>query len=380
MSANVTAEAARPPLRLVTAWLTAFWVFLWIVDSNKDWVAVRLTGRNPSLLHNLVVQIPWWGAWWLLAPLVAYLAWRFPLTGPCWKIRLLWHVVAGIAVATLQVVISATLFEWRDRTVSLAGVYDRSVDYFNEYVMFGFIAYLGMIGFVAAWTYYRGMRDREREAVRLALRTSKLERAMTEARLEALRRQLHPHFLFNSLNTVAGLARRGETERVTNMLERLGDLLRLRLDDEQPDEITLERELEWMAHYFAIERERFGDRLDVRVTVPRSLQQALVPAMLLQPLVENAVRHGIGSEEERGSVEVSARRDGDRLVITVSDSGPGFGTTWSSGGIGLANTRERLAQLYGDDGVLATGNGAQTGGRVTVEIPWHTERDRKADS
>jgi LytS/YehU family sensor histidine kinase len=250
-------------------------------------------------------------------------------------------------------------------------VYREFVEFFDNFIMFDFIAYLGMVGGVAAWIYYRGMRHREREAVRLAVRSAELERAMSEARLDSLRRQLDPHFLFNSLNTVAGLARRGDVDRVTAMLERLGDLLRLRLDEGQGHEITLERELAWMTLYLAIERERFGDRLNVEAEVPTELHGALVPAMLLQPLVENAVRHGIASENG-GLLGLRVRKDGGRLVIIVTDSGPGFAESEASEGIGLSNTRARLSQLYGDAATLEVGNGGGAGGRVTIGIPWHT--------
>lgn len=364
---------ARPPLLLVAGSLVAFWVVLWLTDSYKDYLAARLAGQPVSLSYALCAQSPWWGAWALLAPVAALIAWWFPPAGPRWKVRLAGHCVTACVMGTAHLSLASTLFRWRAADLSGPAVYRHFVGLFTNYMTFDLVAYLGMVGVVAAWTYYRGMRDREGEAVRLAVRAAELERGMSEARLEALRRQLHPHFLFNTLNTVASLARRGEIERVTNMLERLGDLLRLRLHDDQPDEITLETELEWMDHYLAIERERFGDRLDVLTTVPRELRSALVPAMLLQPLVENAVRHGIAAEEGRGQVDVAACRDGERLVITVSDSGPGFGRAWSPEGIGLSNTRARLAQLYGDRATLYAGNGNGHGGRVTVGIPWHTE-------
>lgn len=314
-------DGARPPLRGIVGWLVAFWISLSIVDAHKDWLAYRLAGQPITLVTSLVDQAPWWGVWVLLAPGVALLAWRFPPVGSRWKVRLPVHVVAGILVAGAQVLLSSLLFELRSGEIRWEPLYDRMVDFFGRFVLFNLVAYFGMVGAVAAWTYYRGMREREEEAVQLAVRASELERGMSEARLESLRRQLHPHFLFNSLNTVASLARMGETARVTSMLERLGNLLRLRLDD-QPDEITLERELAWMDDYLAIERERFDDRLDIQTSVPRELRRALVPAMLLQPLVENAVRHGIASEDGCGWVEVQAYREESDIVLAVSDSGP----------------------------------------------------------
>ncbi|HEU4681111.1 MAG TPA: histidine kinase, partial [Gemmatimonadales bacterium] len=213
--------------------------------------------------------------------------------------------------------------------------------------------------------------------VRLAherdLRTSQLESQLMQARLEALRAQLNPHFLFNALNTIAMLVRRQANTHALQGIVGLSQLLRQVLDRRGEPEVTLGEELALVQHYLSVEQLRFQDRLGVSVSVPPEVLDARVPSLILQPLVENAVRHGVSRRGETGRIAISGRRHHGTLRLEVRDNGPGFPDGWdptTSAGIGLANTRERLQRLYGPTHRFKARNGPQGGAVVSVTIPF----------
>jgi LytS/YehU family sensor histidine kinase len=210
------------------------------------------------------------------------------------------------------------------------------------------------------------------------LRASQLEVRLTAARLDALRAQLNPHFLFNALNTIAMLVRREANADALRGIVGLSQLLRQMLDRRDAAEVVLGEELALVEHYLAIEQLRYRDRLEVRVDVVPEVLEACVPSLLLQPLVENAVRHGIGSRNGAGWVGIVGRRQGQRLRLEVRDNGPGFPPGWearSHHGVGLANTRERLLSLYAGDQRLELTNAPSGGAVVAVTIPFRTRHD-----
>jgi two-component system LytT family sensor kinase len=186
-----------------------------------------------------------------------------------------------------------------------------------------------------------------------------------------LRMELNPHFLYNALNAIAGLVRRQDGARAVEMLARLGTLLRLTLERDSGHEVTLGRELELLDLYLDIERTRFSDRLRVDLDVPAAMLEALVPAFVLQPLVENAIRHGIAPVPEPGWVRIAASAHGGTLAIEIADTGPGVPAEASrSQGVGLRNTRARLAQLYGGSAGLRLERGAAGGTIATLWLPF----------
>lgn len=230
--------------------------------------------------------------------------------------------------------------------------------------------------------YYDDLQRQRERAVRA-------EAHAQWARLEALRYQIHPHFLFNTLNAISTLVAEGETRSAGRMIARLSDFLRLTLDDDVAEEVPLAQEIDFVKQYLDIEQIRFGERLQTRIDVEPETLSALVPSLVLQPLVENAVRHGISSREDGGEVVVSAGAFGDRLRLRVSDRGigavspatheaggkgaaatfPHIGSSDGCSGIGLANTRSRLRELYGENQHLVMRR--SDGGRVevTIELP-----------
>jgi LytS/YehU family sensor histidine kinase len=184
--------------------------------------------------------------------------------------------------------------------------------------------------------------------------------------------ELNPHFLYNALNAISGLVRRSDRDGAVGMLARLGDLLRVTLNSDAEAEVPLERELECLELYLEIERVRFADRLFTETDVPAELNDALVPSLILQPIVENAVRHGIAPVTRPGTVRIAAERVGTELRLTVADTGAGWNDRRNGReGVGLSNTRARLAQLYGDEAGLRAGPGLTGGTVVTLTLPYH---------
>jgi len=230
-----------------------------------------------------------------------------------------------------------------------------------------FLALASVLGMVLALHYYRSVRARER-------REAELEAMLADSRLQALAGQLRPHFLFNALHGVSTLMHR-DVEAADEMLSELSALLRTTLDHDGVQEVPLAEELATVRHYVEIMRVRFGDRLAVREEVDAGARDALVPHFVLQPLVENAIEHGIARDPGAGRIWIRARADGGHCTIVVADDGPGPAGGSEAAvreGVGLSNTRRRLAALYGPDATLILCPGEGRGTEVVVRIPFHT--------
>jgi len=230
---------------------------------------------------------------------------------------------------------------------------------------FGVAVYFAVLGVQHAASYFVQARERETQAARLAAQLS-------EARLGALRMQMQPHFLLNSLNAIAVIVRDRDTTTATRMLEQLGDMLRRVMRADRPQEVALAEELDFVRQYLGIEQVRFSDRLRPVFSVDPAVLGAAVPEFVLQPLVENALRHGLAKRVTATLLQIEARRDGDDLLLTVTDDGPGPGGTAAEAaeGVGLGNTRERLATLYGARARLELAATPEGGARATVRLPY----------
>jgi LytS/YehU family sensor histidine kinase len=204
------------------------------------------------------------------------------------------------------------------------------------------------------------------------LHTSELQAQLVQAQLSALKMQLQPHFLFNTLNAIMVLVRQQRTSEAEQTLALLGDLLRCVLEDVEAQEVPLRRELEYLQLYLAIEQVRFQDRLRIEISADPAILEVAVPHMGLQPIVENAIRHGIGRKSSAGKIQIGASTVNQSVEVTVRDDGPGLALADPSrnSGIGLANTRARLRQLYGEAGRLTVENGEQGGVVVTMVVPY----------
>lgn len=236
----------------------------------------------------------------------------------------------------------------------------------------GVLRYWAVVALQAVYRSQKNAKVREREAFELRVKASELAEQLTTAQLSALKMQLQPHFLFNTLGAITVLVQQQKAAEAEAMIARLGDLLRLTLEDVEAQEVPLWRELEFLRLYLSIEQVRFEDRLRVRITSPPALSDALVPHMVLQPIVENAVRHALGQSEEAVTIEVAAASSNGSLALVVSDDGPGLSSAKPGSGIGLTNTRTRLSRLYGDRAQLAVEQTAGRGVRVSITLPMRT--------
>jgi two-component system, LytTR family, sensor kinase len=311
----------------------------------------------------------------LFTPLVVWAGKRWPLESP-WGRVLALHLALGIVWAatklSLESVFHLAWYEiWPVEPRIPVG------SEFQLVFLFGFhtslVAYWVVLSIQAAIRNHRLYRERSEAALRSDLRASQLEAQVATARLGALKAQLQPHFLFNTLNAIVVLVRQQKGQQAEETLARFSDLLRAVLADMDAQEVTLARELEYLRLYLSIEQLRFSDRLRVDIDVDAELLDAAVPHMALQPLVENAIRHGVSRRSTSGVIVIRATRRGESLVLEVQDDGPGFSERGAPGGMGLGlnNTRARLKQLYGDRADLETGNAAEGGARVTLVLPYH---------
>ena len=325
------------------------------------------TDRTQPFAILLALNITYWYAWAVLVPGMLWMARRYRFGRHTWKRAAAMHV-GGVVVFTL----AHALLWVTCRVLIMEAFAGREVSwwtYFQELFFKNFdwemMTYWAVIGLSHALDFHRESQERELTAAQLRTR-------LAEANLQALQRQLHPHFLFNTLNTISALMHR-DTEAADAMLERLGDLLRLTLDRVGTQHVSLKDELDFLRKYLEIEKTRFGERLQVHIEVDLATLDAAVPNLVLQPLVENALRHGIGPKIGGGRVDIIARRDGQDLWLEVRDNGVGLTSDAFHKGVGLTNTRSRLEHLYGDRYRFECHTPPGGGLLVTVVIPFSAE-------
>jgi two-component system LytT family sensor kinase len=330
---------------------------------------------------------PWWHylvgwllgvyIWAFLTPIILLLGRKFPLERRNWlrrtALQLLLSAVFSVVELTLETALYSRLHLFptfvNNFRGSLAPLLIRGFhgDILNYWIVLG--VQWGVL-------YYRRYQERSREVLKFELRASELQSQLMSAQLNALKMQLQPHFLFNTLNAITVLVRQQRAKDAEQMLGHLSDLLRRVLEDIDTQEVSLRRELEYLQLYLAIEQVRFADRLRVEVSADPQVQEALMPQLILQPIVENAIRHGIGQSSSAGRILINASKSDGTLELRVQDDGPGLSPKQASldPGIGLANTRARLQQLYGQDARLEIRNCERGGVIVTMIIPFHVSQ------
>ena len=354
-------------------WLRAFfivgvWTLFGVFLASQSTLAFSRRDRPFSWQRILLVEMAFAYIWAALTPPVLWLARRFPIERGRLPRSLTVHVIASI-------IIGFATRAFRDLTfVYFVLGYDGALPwtklFFNGYLFFdyGTLLYWLILLVSYATNYYRRYRTGE-------VRASRLEAQLAQAQLQALKMQLQPHFLFNTLHSISALVHI-DPQAADKMIARLGDFLRLTLDSAGIQEVPLRQELEFLRCYLDIERIRFKDRLSVEMNIEPVALEARLPNLILQPIVENAIRHGIAPRTDAGRIEIAARRFDGSLQVQITDNGPGLAINGNNGrilkeGVGLANTQARLQQLYGDDSRLDLANTARGGLSVTLEIPFH---------
>jgi signal transduction histidine kinase len=303
--------------------------------------------------------------WALLTLGILWLGTHVPFTRRTWLRSLAIHVVACLGCGILEAALSTLLaevirseFPKPTVTINVFSLYFAAK--LNNSIFF----YWTIVTVAHVLNYYRALRERD-------LRASELEARLAQTQLQVLKMQLHPHFLFNTLNAISALIHQ-DVELADRMIARLGDLLRTTLDNANQQEVPLRQELDFIQPYLEIEKARLGPRLTVDLAIDCSVMDARLPNLILQPLVENAIRHGISVRPGPGTIRITAGRDNGSLRIAVADSGPGMPLDGlDSKGIGLANTRARLEKLYGAAQRLDLRSGPDGGLEVDITIPYH---------
>ena len=352
--ADAQFAVVRHKVLLLAAWLAAVFVFA------MQWFIYDAARGDPDPFRYYL----WWSCytWGILTPLVVAFAYHKPISAVTWKPALPLHLVASFVLVATEISTEAMLGK-----LGLhhhLSVQEALRHYFTRHAQVSLLTYWMLVGAVQL---YR-MRD---DAHRRKLRSSKLEAELSAAQLEGLRAQIHPHFLFNTLQAATTLIHE-DPAGAEDILLRLSALLRVSVDESHIQEVSLERELEVLDLYMGIQARRFGDRLRFEVSIDQNVRDCMVPALILQPLVENAIRHGIGRHKGDDTVSLRAFQEGEFLRLEVRNLNSRLEDKPArslGAGVGLANTRARLEQLYGEQQEFGVRNLEPTGVSAELSIP-----------
>ena len=345
----------------------AVWTLFALFFASQFALQNQLSTNPVAFWRILVWQLVSGYIWFGISPVILLLSKRFPFHDGKWKTSLPVHLVACVVIALTQLAIDAFVL------TRLGYPPNREFpNFFEAYKFFvlvnlhlSILIYMAVVGIWSSYSYYQKYRERE-------LQASQLEARLAQSRLQVLKMQLHPHFLFNTLNAISELIYK-DPESADRMLTDLSDLLRLSFENLEVQEIPLKHELEFLEKYLEIEQMRFHDRLEVNMQISPDTLDASVPNMILQPLVENAIKHGIAPRSSGGRVDINAVRNNGHLQIEVADDGLGvpFGDLENlPEGVGLSNTRRRLKHLYGDKHRFGLKKLEKGGLEVSLEIPF----------
>jgi len=342
------------------AFITLVWTLVGLFFSSQIYFYFLGTPKQMSLPGALAWQMAAVVIFALSTPVVLWLARRYRVERQSWKRAVPVHLLAGTLICAVWSAFHIILDHYFSGTLAnFKWAYLPRIIFFN--IDRELFVYWIIVVISHAADYYQRYREGELRA--------------SQAQLQALKMQLHPHFLFNALHSISALVH-SDPDAADKMIARLGDFLRLTLDSAAAQEVPLRQELEFLNCYLDIERTRFRDRLTTEIQADPQVLDCVVPNLILQPIVENAIRHGVSQRAARGHVEVRALRAGQLLRLEVRDNGRGLpegaeGPRAKQGGVGLANTRARLQQLYGGAYRFELSNAPEGGAVVTLEIPLH---------
>jgi len=340
--------------------IAGIWFAIALLSSLQGYMSGIAHGTPQPWLPAFGYALVWYAGWVAVTPLAVAMARRF---GPAGRSRtrfLMLHLAGAIATALIHSAIFSgltLLIYGREpgSPTSFELVFMRLASHGHAYILLYFV----IVGLVLGIRSYRALQDREIQAARL-------ETQLAEAETAALRAQLQPHFLFNTLNAISAVVP-SDPIMAQRLIARLGDLLRLSIDQHRAQQSSLAEELEFTDVYLAIEEVRLGERLRIRRDIDDAALNATVPTLLLQPLVENAVRHGLAPRIAGGTLTIAAALDGPHLRLTVADDGEGAAIV--NDGVGLANARARLRQMFGDQQSIRVETAPDKGFAVTIMVP-----------
>ena len=372
-------RTGRVPLRAgELAAIMGFWAFLAALSAAGRLINPRGPELSPDVASGLLtLSFAEYSIWAVLTVPIFMLAHRFTVTAETGRRRILLFMTLGLVIAIL---VDTLLAQVRLQVLPAPpGRFRQPPSIIGNLLRFQFLydymVYLAVFAAALARDYFLRYQARLEEATQLQAQAAKLEAQLADARLTALRSQLNPHFLFNTLNAISSLVER-DPRGVRKMIARLGELLRHTLEETESQEIALERELELLRRYLDIMEVRFQGKLEATVSADDDVKRALVPNLILQPLVENALKHGVSPSDGRGRVEVSAVRSNDQVVLTVRDHGPGLGNAENDNGVGLTNTIARLDQLYKSRQRFSLLPAPDGGTVAEIRLPYHERPER----
>lgn len=355
-------------------WLLLFglWTLIGLAFAGQAYLSRARAGSPAPWTFVLGRALADWYGYAVLSVPALWLARRFSFERGKWKRGVGIHLPASAVFSLSYMSLRALVAQWQTRGEMEPASF--STAFSNAFVatfFFNLLIYWVIILAQHAFGYYDKLRERERQ-------TAELETRLTEARLQALQMQLNPHFLFNTLNAISALVHK-DADAADRMIGQLSDLLRYALESTDAQEVPLRQELDFLERYLEIQQARFGQRLTVRREIEPETLEARVPNLVLQPMVENAIEHGIGPHARPGQIVLRATRRRDQLELQVQDNGGGLpkhGALEES--VGLGNTRARLQQLYGQEQQLELQNGDEGGLTVRITIPWRAAREAKS--
>ena len=348
-------------------WIASIWLTLGLFDATQTVFVMRSEGMHHAWARLFFTDVVAWIPWALATQLVLHLGRRFPLVKfrplSSWLIHIAAALAVGLAFSGWMTCLEVLLDPYAMPSRGTFGFiwFDR---FFNSllatFLLYGTILIVNSV-----------LESRERLSQQQT-ETARLNEQLSKAQLRALRQQIEPHFLFNTLNAVSGLVREGRNDAAVSMIAGLSDFLRKVLDESSRQQVPLSEEMEFTQTYLKIQKVRFADRLQLSVDVPAELYLAQVPSLILQPMVENAVKHGIAQRAQGGSIRIVASRNNGTLTLSVSNDGPSLPPDWDTGrsGIGIANVRTRLQSLYGEAFTLSLKNQATGGVEASVSLPF----------
>jgi sensor histidine kinase YesM len=356
-------------VRLAFTW--GIWTFIGIVFTFQGYFTSYRSERPMPFSEAFYMQMIWAYLFAVATPLVLWAAARLPIERTNWIRSALLHIPISVALSIALTALGRVLIWLRfgypvGRSLTFESVTRFVIGNFSEAI--GIYLLIALTSY--AYSYYRRYREGQ-------LRTLQLEAQLSHAQLQALKMQLHPHFLFNTLHSISALLNK-DVPAARKMITRLGDFLRLTLENSGSQEVTLQQEMDFLSCYLEIERIRFQNRLVTRMEMGEHTLDAKVPNLILQPIVENAIRHGIAPRSTPGLIEIQAKQLNGTLRIQVRDNGPGLSEHRTSDvlfkkGLGLANTENRLERLYGAAHSFDLKNDPDGGLIVTLEIPFHKD-------